>query len=67
MLRMRLSDGVRAAEYEARFGESFFDTFGARLKKYEASGFVRVTEEGAAFTPRGMYLSNAILSDVLDF
>ncbi len=67
MLRMRLSDGVRAAEFEARFGESFFDTFGTRLKKYEARGLVRVTEEGAAFTPRGMYLSNAILSDVLDF
>ena len=67
MLRMRLSAGVAAADFEARFGESFFDTFGTRLKKYEANGLVRVTEEGAAFTPRGMYLSNAILSDVLDF
>ena len=67
MLRMRLADGVRASDFEARFGESFQDTFGARLKKYEASGLVHMTEEGAAFTPRGMYLSNAILSDILDF
>ena len=67
MLRMRLADGVRASDFEARFGESFFETFGVRLRAYEASGLVRMTEEGAAFTKRGMYLSNAVLAEVLDF
>lgn len=67
MLRMRLAEGVLASEFERRFGESFWETFGARLKKYEASGLVKVTEEGSAFAPRGMYVSNAILSDILDF
>ena len=67
MLRMRLSEGVRAADFEARFGESFFATFGARLKKYEASGLVKINGDGAAFTQRGMYVSNAILADILDF
>lgn len=67
MLRMRLVEGVAASDFDRRFGESFWETFGARLKQYEADGFVRVTENGAAFTPRGMYLSNAILADVLDF
>lgn len=67
MLRMRLAEGIVAKEFEARFGESFFEGFGKRLKRYEQGGFVRVSPEGISFTPRGMYVSNAILSEVLDF
>ena len=67
MLRMRLAEGVIAADFEERFGRSFWENFGARLKKYESGGFVRVTGKGAAFTPKGLYVSNAILADILDF
>ncbi len=67
MLRMRLSQGICAKDFEARFGRSFDDTFGKRLKKYENGGFVRRTDGGFAFTPEGMYVSNAILSEILDF
>ena len=67
MLRMRLAEGVIASDFEERFGESFWTVFGERLKKYASGGFVKVTEKGVAFTPKGSYVSNAILADVLDF
>lgn len=67
MLRMRLSEGIGAKAFETRFGRSFDDAFGKRLGKYENGGFVRRTDGGFAFTPEGMYVSNAILSEILDF
>ena len=67
MLRMRLSEGIGAKAFETRFGRSLDDAFGKRLGKYENGGFVRRTDGGFAFTPEGMYVSNAILSEILDF
>lgn len=67
MLGMRLSAGVDATDFERRFGVPFEDTFGRRLDAYSAGGFVKRTARGRAFTPAGMYVSNAILSDVLEF
>lgn len=67
MLRMRLCEGVSAKDFETRFGRSFEDLFGARLSRYQKGGFVKKTDDGYAFTLEGMYVSNAILSEVLDF
>lgn len=67
MLRMRLCDGIDAAAFEARFGTSFEMRFGHALSRYVNGGFVKKTQHGYAFTPRGMYVSNTILSDILDF
>lgn len=67
MLRMRLSEGVSASAYEARFGGGFEDTFGKKLARYLPHGLVCRTDDGYAFTKEGMYVSNAILSDVLEF
>lgn len=67
MLRMRLAAGVDASDFAARFGVSFEDTFGKRLSTYLSGGFVKKTTNGWAFTPEGMYVSNAILSEILEF
>lgn len=67
MLRMRLCDGVSASSFEERFGVDFESSFGTHLSRYMKGGFVRKTEDGYAFTPEGMYVSNTILSEVLDF
>ena len=67
MLRMRLAEGVIASEFERRFGSSFWEDFGKALKKYEKDGFVRITDQGASFTQKGLYVSNSILADVLEF
>ena len=67
MLRMRLCEGVVESAFQQRFGTSFCDRFAPQLAKYERMGLVRVTPNGAAFTPEGFYVSNAILSELLDF
>ena len=67
MLRMRLTAGVDENDFEERFGTPFENTFGKKLRAYESGGFVRQTKDGWAFTPAGMYVSNAILSEILEF
>ena len=67
MLRMRLVEGISAAAYEARFGEPFSESYGRRLEAYLSTGLVKRMGDGYAFTPEGMYVSNAILSEILDF
>ena len=67
MLRMRLSEGVCAAEFQRRFGCEFEPVFGKRLSAYEQHGFVERTHSGWHFTKEGFYVSNAILSEILDF
>ena len=67
MLRMRLSDGVTAAKFNRRFGFDFEEKYGARLREYIDGGFVEFNGGTYSFTPKGMYVSNYILSSVLDF
>lgn len=66
MLRMRLFEGLDEAEFAARFGASFEEAYGD-VSHLVAGGFL-VREGGRlAFTEKGMYVSNAILSEWLDF
>ena len=67
MLRMRLSEGVSATEFQRRFGCDFEDAFGKRLAAYERHGLVERGGDGWHFTRQGFYVSNAILSEILDF
>lgn len=67
MLRMRLFDGVDLAAYRETFGASFAAKYGEKLKRYVDGGFVTLDARHCAFTVRGMYVSNYILSDILDF
>ena len=67
MLRMRLCAGISASEFQKRYGSSFEERFGRRMKSYETHGLIRRNGDIAAFTPEGFYLSNAVLSELLDF
>lgn len=67
MLRMRLADGVSEKDFLQKFGISFEKTFGERLLKYQSYGLLRQTEKGWAFTREGFYVSNTVLSELLDF
>ena len=66
MLGMRLARGITIADFEARFNADFDSCFGQKLRKY-APEYVYIDGEVCRFTPRGMFVSNAILSDALDF
>jgi len=66
MLRMRLAEGVGKADFSHRFGTSFEQCYGD-LKALTKGGFLKNDDTCVAFTARGMQLSNAILSQWLDF
>ena len=67
MLRLRLTEGISSTEFAARFGMNFDALYGRRLKIYIDNGFMRYDGERYSFTPKGMYVSNYILSTILDF
>lgn len=66
MLRMRLAQGVNKADFSHRFGTSFEKCYGD-LTPLAEGGFLKNNNTCVAFTARGMQLSNAILSEWLDF
>ena len=66
MLGMRLEEGCNFEALAQRYGTAAY-LYRDRLAKYQTGGFVRKTQTGFAFTDNGMYVSNTILSDILDF
>ena len=66
MLRMRMSDGICRSDFKARFGVSL-EEFCGELSRYVNLGFMTDDGERVAFTERGIFVSNTILSDILDF
>jgi oxygen-independent coproporphyrinogen-3 oxidase len=66
MLAMRLSEGIVVADFEARFGIPFAEKYGVRLDEFVDDGFVIKDDVGYRFSSNGMFVSNYILSSVLD-
>lgn len=67
MLRFRLTAGVEEQEFMRRFGFSFAALYGAKLEKYVKGGYMTAKNGAYALTPAGMFVSNYILSDILEF
>lgn len=67
MLQMRLSTGVRFADFYDRFGISFDEYFGKELRYAADPTLVHRTADAICFSSVGMRVSNSILSEWLDF
>lgn len=67
MLRLRLAAGIDEREFIRRFGFSFENLYGSKLAKYIKGGYMREKNGVYALTPEGMFVSNYILSDILEF
>lgn len=67
MLRLRLKDGIDSAEFNSRYGLSFENIFGDYLNLYCDNGFMEKRGTRYSFTTKGMFVSNYILSTMLDF
>ena len=67
MLRMRLGEGIFTKAFKERFGCSFDALFGSAIEPFVQKGLVVRGESGYRFTDEGMLLSNAVLSELLDF
>ncbi len=67
MLRMRMSDGVSRSEFSELFAESFDERYGDALGRYIDAGYVISEGDRVFFSDGGFFISNYILSDILDF
>lgn len=67
MLRLRLTDGIDCEKFHKLFGRDFDKLYYDKLLPYINSGHILRTEKGYAFSPEGMYVSNYILSRIIDF
>lgn len=66
MLRMRLAEGVNKKAYKTVFGFDFDERYADKLKPYVDAGFVINGPDACRFTTDGMYVSNTVLSSILD-
>ncbi len=66
MLRMRMTDGVELSDFKSRFGVEL-EEFCGDLDRYVSAGFMKKSDKRVAFTDKGIFVSNMILSDILDF
>ncbi len=66
MLGLRTSAGIVKSDYKRRFGVDFDSKYAQRIADYAEAGFIIDSEKRCRFSPEGMYVSNRILSDILD-
>jgi len=67
MLRLRLTAGLDEREFFHRFGMSFVQLYAGKCQKFIQNGFMTEKRGVYALTPAGMFISNYILSDLLEF
>ena len=66
MLGMRLDEGCNFSLLEAKHGKKARQ-YREALEKYSADGYIIKRGNILAFSDKGMYISNYILSEILDF
>lgn len=66
MMRLRLSDGLARNEYEKNFSSSIPDKYINRMVPFIKSGHIIYSDKRYSLSDDGMYISNYILSDILD-
>ena len=67
MLRLRLTDGIREKEFSDRFRCSFLERYREKLLPYQRMKLLNLSKDGCALSPEGFYVSNSILSDLVEF
>ena len=66
MMCLRLSDGLSTIEYEKIFSSSLPQKYLDRMIPYIKSGHIICNDNRYSLSDTGMYVSNYILSDILD-
>ncbi|MBR3844970.1 MAG: radical SAM family heme chaperone HemW [Clostridia bacterium] len=67
MLGFRTADGISKSEFLARFGVDFDEKYGKKVEKFKKLGYFCEKGDALALTERGFEVSNAILTEILDF
>ena len=63
ILGLRLTEGIRLAEFEVRFGKKLEDVYGSVTEKYGKMGLLEQEAGMLRFSKRGMNVSNVILAE----
>lgn len=66
MLKMRLKDGVNEREFEEKFGVPFISEY-PKISNYLKEDYVVYKDGAYSFTSKGFFVSNYILSNILNF
>lgn len=66
MMRLRLADGLAPTDFKTKFGVLLDEKYIERIERFVKSGHVEVKDGAYAFNKDGMYVSNYILSEILD-
>ena len=67
MLRFRLNAGINCAVFKKKFGRDFDEIYYKKMEPFIKSGHIVKTQKGYALSGEGMYVSNYILSRIVDF
>ncbi len=67
MLRLRLTVGIDDREFAKKFGFSFSVLYGEKCRRFIKNGFMTAKNGIFSLTPSGMFISNYIISDILEF
>ena len=67
MLRFRLTEGIYANAFAKKFGKDFDSLYLEKLTPFIKNGLIERTDFGYRFSKKGMYVSNYILSRIIDF
>jgi oxygen-independent coproporphyrinogen III oxidase len=64
-LGLRKIQGVNILEFEQRFNENIYNIYGEIISKYEKLNLLKVYNEKIFLTPKGIEISNTIMSEFL--
>jgi len=65
MQNLRLKEGISAAYFQKRFGQSLFSVYGSVIDKLCQAGLIVFQGERLALTRAGIYLANNVLAEFL--
>ena len=65
MLRLRLAEGIRFADFQARFGTDFETTYAEAIEKTTKAGLIEKNGLGITPTVKGFDLQNTLITEFL--
>jgi oxygen-independent coproporphyrinogen III oxidase len=62
---LRMKEGVSRGEFADRFGREISEVYGSVILKHERNGLIKMNKNSIFLTPKGIELSNTVMSDFL--
>ena len=66
MLRLRLASGVSETEFRVEFAKELTKEY-PQILSFLKTGYIKKQGDSYSFTPKGFFVSNYILTEILKF